>query len=365
MTSRRVPVRLISRRASCVSSADRARSTVTEVFTTRCQDSKGHFRRSTPPGRGGDVTVSLLELESPMRRIVSCPRLQSLPRCSPFLQRAAPHPTWSSARYSPAAAIRTRRTRTTSWSSSTGGTGTVDLSTWSIQYATGSGTTWQVTPLSGSVPAGGHYLIQLASAAAIGASLPTADATGTSNLAVSGGKVALVHSTTGLTCGASAGSCSADHVGRRPDRVRLGHRLRRRGARTGHQQHDRGRPCRRWMYRKPTRTQGLLRCGADAAQLAAVAAPCSGGPPPTGVSQNAGVDIDIQPVPSIALERPSISFGMLRPARRRRRSRSASPSRVITRPATRSLSIARPLSRPTSRLVSRQRRRAAARSAAA
>ena len=32
------------------------------------------------------------------------------------------------------------------------GTATVDLSTWSIQYATGSGTTWQVTPLSGSVP---------------------------------------------------------------------------------------------------------------------------------------------------------------------------------------------------------------------
>ena len=51
------------------------------------------------------------------------------------------------------------------------GATTVDLSTWSIQYATGSGTTWQVTPLSGSVPAGGHYLIQLASAAAIGASI--------------------------------------------------------------------------------------------------------------------------------------------------------------------------------------------------
>src|SRR5215203_776203 len=74
------------------------------------------------------------------------------------------------------------------------GAATVDLSTWSIQYATGSGTTWQVTPLSGSVPAGGHYLIQLASAAAIGAPLPAPDATGTSNLAVSGGKVALVHS---------------------------------------------------------------------------------------------------------------------------------------------------------------------------
>src|SRR5262245_27559671 len=53
-----------------------------------------------------------------------------------------------------------------------GGTTTIDLSTWSIQYATGSGTSWQVTALAGSLPAGGHYLIQLASAAAIGALLP-------------------------------------------------------------------------------------------------------------------------------------------------------------------------------------------------
>ena len=32
-------------------------------------------------------------------------------------------------------------------------------------------------------------------------------------------------------------------------------------------------------------------------------------PPPAGVSQSAGVDIDIQPVLSIALERPTVSFG--------------------------------------------------------
>src|SRR5262249_33505110 len=40
------------------------------------------------------------------------------------------------------------------------------------------------------------------------------------------------------------------------------------------------------------------------------AAPCSGGTPlPAGVSENAAVDIDIQPVLSIALERSTISFG--------------------------------------------------------
>ena len=86
------------------------------------------------------------------------------------------------------------------------GTATVDLSTWSIQYATGSGTTWQVTPLSGTVPAGGHYLTQLASAAAIGVSCRHRR-DGTSNLAASGGKVALVDSVTALTVEGS-GSCS-------------------------------------------------------------------------------------------------------------------------------------------------------------
>jgi hypothetical protein len=38
--------------------------------------------------------------------------------------------------------------------------------------------------------------------------------------------------------------------------------------------------------------------------------PCAGEPPPPDrASANAGVDIDIQPVLSIALERPTISFG--------------------------------------------------------
>ena len=86
----------------------------------------------------------------------------------------------------------------------------VDLGTWSIQYASATGTSWQVTPLSGSVQPGKYFLVQLASAAAVGAALPTPDATGTTNLANSGGKVAVVRSATALTCGASAGSCSAD-----------------------------------------------------------------------------------------------------------------------------------------------------------
>src|SRR5262249_42356715 len=90
------------------------------------------------------------------------------------------------------------------------GSTAVDLASWSIQYASASGASWQATALSGAVPAGGYYLVQLASAAAIGAALPAPDATGTTKLAHSGGKVALVRSAAALTCGAAAGSCSAD-----------------------------------------------------------------------------------------------------------------------------------------------------------
>src|SRR4029079_4187809 len=75
-----------------------------------------------------------------------------------------------------------------------------------VQYASGSGTTWQVTPLAGSVPPGGRYLVQLASGA-VGGPLPMPDATGTSTVAVWGVKVALVRALTPLACGVS---CSAD-----------------------------------------------------------------------------------------------------------------------------------------------------------
>jgi Lamin Tail Domain len=89
------------------------------------------------------------------------------------------------------------------------GASAVDVSEWTVQYATSAGTTWQTTPLSGTIRAGGYYLIQLASSGTVGAALPAPDATGTSNLAATSGKIALVRGTAALTCGASAGSCSA------------------------------------------------------------------------------------------------------------------------------------------------------------
>lgn len=190
------------------------------------------------------------------------------------------------------------------------GATTIDLSTWSIQYASASGTSWQVTPLSGSVQPGRAYLVQLASAAAVGAALPTPDATGTSNLANTGGKIALVRSATALTCGASGGSCSA--VSQVADLIGY-------GSATDYEGSD--------SAPGLSNTTAALRAdggctdtddnSSDFASVtpaprnsATAAAPCAGGPPPSETaSGSAGVDIDIQGVLSIALERPSISFG--------------------------------------------------------
>ena len=190
------------------------------------------------------------------------------------------------------------------------GSAAVDVGGWSIQYASGSGTSWQVTPLAGSVPVGGHYLVQLASAAAVGAPLPTPDATGTSNLAVSGGKVALVHAATPLTCGSAAGSCSADPLvtdlvgygsatdyegtGAAPAIGNTTAELRAGGGCTD----------------SDVNASDFSAAAPNPRNSAATATPCAAAPPPSGsVSHEVPVDIDLDSVLSIALERPSISFG--------------------------------------------------------
>ena len=90
------------------------------------------------------------------------------------------------------------------------GSAPVDVSGWTVQYASAAAATWQSTALAGSIQPGRYYLVQLASTASVGAPLPAPDATGTTNLAATGGKVALVRGGTALTCGATAGSCSSD-----------------------------------------------------------------------------------------------------------------------------------------------------------
>ncbi|MGH8056318.1 MAG: lamin tail domain-containing protein, partial [Candidatus Entotheonellia bacterium] len=40
------------------------------------------------------------------------------------------------------------------------GTTSVDVSGWSVQYAATTGTNWQRTNLSGTIPPGGYYLVK-------------------------------------------------------------------------------------------------------------------------------------------------------------------------------------------------------------
>ena len=85
------------------------------------------------------------------------------------------------------------------------GTTPIDLSGWSVQYASATGTSWSnMFVLSGTIQPGGYFLIQGAGGVN-GDPIPTPDFTGTVNLSGSTGKLALVQSTTALT-----GTCPSD-----------------------------------------------------------------------------------------------------------------------------------------------------------
>ncbi len=83
---------------------------------------------------------------------------------------------------------------------------------WSMQYISaspGASTTWQVTPLTGSVDASGLYLIGEAAGTGGTDNLPTTQATGSINMSATAGTVALVDNSTALTC-KTAADCAAD-----------------------------------------------------------------------------------------------------------------------------------------------------------
>ncbi|MFZ4856659.1 MAG: MBG domain-containing protein [Desulfuromonadaceae bacterium] len=91
--------------------------------------------------------------------------------------------------------------------------GAVSLNGWSVQYASATGTTWQVTNLTNvTLQPGQYYLAQEAAGASVTAiNLPTPDATGTIAMGGTAGKVALVTNQTALTavCG---GTCASNAV---------------------------------------------------------------------------------------------------------------------------------------------------------
>jgi predicted extracellular nuclease len=91
-------------------------------------------------------------------------------------------------------------------------TGAVDVGSWSVQYISaspGATTTWQVTPLTGSISPGALYLIGEAAGAGGTDPLPSPAVNGSINMSGTSGTVALVAGTTALTC-KTAADCAAD-----------------------------------------------------------------------------------------------------------------------------------------------------------
>ena len=189
------------------------------------------------------------------------------------------------------------------------GSAPVDITGWTLQYATATGTSWQATPLGGTLQPGQYHLVQLASGGAVGNALPTPDSSGTTNISATSGKVAVVRDTSSLTCGASAGSCSANTLVE--DLVGYGAASDYEGA---------------GAAPGGTSTTAVVRAGGGCTDtdvnatdfLAAAPTPrntaaatraCASDPVAPGPSQSASVDVDVQPVLSLSLERATLSFG--------------------------------------------------------
>ena len=91
----------------------------------------------------------------------------------------------------------------------------VDLSGWSVQYASATGTGTfggnGAVPLSGSLQPGQYHLVQLAGGT-VGAPLPTPDSTGSINMSGTAGKVIVANTATGLPCNGGSDPCVPDEL---------------------------------------------------------------------------------------------------------------------------------------------------------
>ena len=184
---------------------------------------------------------------------------------------------------------------------------------WTVQYASAASTSWQTTILAGSDP--GRPLLPRPAELGRGGRrraarrpTPPARPTWPSPAARSPSSP----TSTALTCGASAGSCSAaasveDFVG-----YGSASRLRGLGGGARAEQLDRGRCAPTPAAPTPTRTPTTsLRPRRRRATRRRRRRPAAAAPPPTGTApQAAAVDVDVQPVLSLSLERPTISFGV-------------------------------------------------------
>jgi len=92
------------------------------------------------------------------------------------------------------------------------GTSPINIDGWAVQYASAAGTSWSRTLLTGTIPAGGYYLIGEATGAGT-TPLPAADASGGLNLSGTAGKVALTSNSVTLTGSCPTGGALVDLVG--------------------------------------------------------------------------------------------------------------------------------------------------------
>jgi hypothetical protein len=180
------------------------------------------------------------------------------------------------------------------------GASAVSVTGWTLQYASATGTVWASTALSGSIPAGGHYLVQLASGGSNGSALPTADATGTSNLAMSGGKVQIVN----------AGSSVEDLVGWGSATVFEGTAAAPALSATTALVRG-GSSCTDADDNSSDFTTGTPNPRNSAAALAACVSGGGGGGGGTGGGGTVGVDL--QPVISVAVDHDTLNFGSVMP----------------------------------------------------
>jgi len=93
------------------------------------------------------------------------------------------------------------------------GAAPVDLTGWTVQYASSAGSTWQATALAGVIQPGRYYLVQQAAGAGGTVNLPAPDAMGGIFMGAASGKVALVGNAAVLSGACPAGASIADFVG--------------------------------------------------------------------------------------------------------------------------------------------------------
>lgn len=91
----------------------------------------------------------------------------------------------------------------------------VDFSGWSLQYASGNGSTWQKVELTGTLSPGAYYLVQLAAGGGGSLGLPEADAFGGIPMSASSGKVALLSTSRQIAKGTACpdGEAVVDLIG--------------------------------------------------------------------------------------------------------------------------------------------------------